>query len=336
MATSRPATVRVAVAGATGYAGQELVAILADHPAVAHLDVFASERGGERRIPGWTGPIGTLAPREAVAADLVADTADVAFLALPEAGAACLAPRLLDRGVRVIDVSGAFRLTDGDLRTRWYPDTTDARPSVYGLTERRRAQLHDAALIACPGCYPTAALLAIEPLRDAGFLAPQSDVVIDAKSGISGAGRSASDRTHFCECHGNVSAYGVFAHRHSAEIEQELGASVTFVPHLVPLDRGLLATIFLRLRPGVQDADISAAYDAACADAPFVRVAADRLPTIKDVAYTNRCDIGWTLDAPSGRLVVVSCLDNLRKGAASQAVQNFNLALGLDERTGLR
>jgi N-acetyl-gamma-glutamyl-phosphate reductase len=201
---------------------------------------------------------------------------------------------------------------------------------VYGLTERNRDAIRDAQLVACPGCYPTAALLALEPLAD--FLT--GDVVIDAKSGISGAGKRPSERTHFSECHGSVAAYGVFAHRHAAEIEQELGQTVTFVPHLVPLDRGILETIYVRVRPGVSATDVEAALTAAYATAPLVRLTGDALPEIKHVAYTNFCDIGWRVD-PSGRVVIVTCLDNLGKGAAGQALQNFNVAFRIDERAGL-
>jgi N-acetyl-gamma-glutamyl-phosphate reductase len=197
----------------------------------------------------------------------------------------------------------------------------------------RRAELPAARLVSCPGCYPTAAALALAPLVKAGLIA--GDIVIDAKSGVSGAGKAPSERTHFSECHGSVSAYGVFAHRHAAEIEQELGLSITFVPHLVPLDRGILETIYARVASGTSEDTLAETYRAAYAGAPFVRVTGGTLPVIKQVAYTNFCDIGWKLDAESGRLIVVSVLDNLLKGAASQAVQGFNIAFGFDERAGL-
>ena len=201
------------------------------------------------------------------------------------------------------------------------------------MTERRRAELRDAPLVSCPGCYPTAAVLALAPLVDAGIVS--GDIVIDAKSGVSGAGKAPSERTHFSECHGSVSAYGVFAHRHAAEIEQELGVGVTFVPHLVPLDRGILETIYTRVTAGTTTERIDDIYRSAYAAAPFIRLTGSTLPAIKHVAYTNFCDIGWTLDAASGRLVVVSVIDNLLKGAAGQAVQDFNVAFGFDERAGL-
>ena len=278
----------------------------------------------------WDGQVEPLSPERLAAA------VDVAFLAVPEQAAAKLALPLVDAGVRVIDLSGAFRIRDAKVRARWYPDTT-ALPSgaAYGLTEHYRDDVRGAALVANPGCYPTAALLALLPLAKAGLLDAGGGVIIDAKSGISGAGRAPSDRTHFSENHGSVSAYGVFGHRHVAEMEQELGASVTFVPHLVPLHRGILETIYARVQAGTTAEQIADAFAASYKDEPFVRLTGDALPEIKHVAWTNFCDIGWRLDAGTGRLVLVACLDNLTKGAAGQALQNFNVACGFDERTGL-
>ena len=208
---------------------------------------------------------------------------------------------------------------------------------VYGLTERARDALAGARLVANPGCYPTATLLALAPLADAGLLAPGADIVVDAKSGLSGAGKTPSERTHFSECHGSLSAYGVFSHRHGAEIEQgvdDASHAITFVPHLVPLDRGLLSTVYVRLRPGATEDTVADVYQQAYAAAPFIRLAGSSLPEIKHVAHTNFCDIGWRVDA-SGRAVLVSVIDNLLKGASGQAVQNLNLMLGVDERTAL-
>jgi N-acetyl-gamma-glutamyl-phosphate reductase len=176
-------------------------------------------------------------------------------------------------------------------------------------------------------------LLALEPLADAGLLT--GEIVVDAKSGISGAGKKPSERTHFSENHGSVAAYGVFGHRHQPEIEQELGASVTFVPHLVPLDRGILETIYARVRQGTTARDVAEAMGAAYEHAPFVRLTGETLPEIKHAAYTNFCDIGWRVDASGGRLLMVAVIDNLVKGAAGQAIQNLNVALGYDERAGL-
>jgi N-acetyl-gamma-glutamyl-phosphate reductase len=328
-----PARARVAIAGATGYAGQELVKLLARHPAVTLTDAMSSgATSAPRPLPAlkriWDG---TVTPLDI---DRLATGADFVMLALPEAAAAEVGTALVQRGVRVIDLSGAFRIRSDTDRQRWYP-ATSALPDgvVYSLPERHPDAIRHARLASCPGCYPTAALLALEPLTEAGLI--EGSVVVDAKSGISGAGKTPSDRTHFCENHGSVAAYGIFSHRHSAEIEQELGTTVTFVPHLVPLDRGILETIYVSVKRGTTEAQVAAALQAAYASAPFVRLTGGDLPEIKHVAYTNFCDIGWKVDDSRGRLVLVVVLDNLLKGAASQAVQNLNLMLGLDETTGL-
>jgi len=328
-------TVRVGVVGATGYAGQELVALLARHAGVRlHAAMSSSAESAARPLPRlariWDGQV------EPLQTDRLAREVQLAFLAVPEAAAATLAPPLLEAGVRVIDLSGAFRIRDAQSRARWYP-ATGALPhgAAYGLTEHYKPEVQKAALVANPGCYPTAALLGLLPLSRAGLLDLSADVVIDAKSGISGAGRAPSDRTHFSENHGSVAAYGVFGHRHVAEMEQELGATITFVPHLVPLDRGILETIYTRVAPGVTAEQIGDAFTSAYAAEPFVRLTHDALPEIKHVAWTNFCDLGWRFDAASRRLVIVACLDNLVKGAAGQALQNFNVACGFDERTAL-
>ncbi|MCX6552738.1 MAG: N-acetyl-gamma-glutamyl-phosphate reductase [Acidobacteria bacterium] len=332
MITSMPSPLRVGIAGATGYAGQELVRLLARHPGVRLTTAMSSGSGETRRLPAlariWDGDMFPLD------LDVLAASCDVVFLGLPEKSAAGVGPALVDRGLRVIDLSGAFRLRQDGPRQRWYPETTNLPAgTLYALPERSHGALPAARLVSCPGCYPTAALLALQPLADAGLL--DGDIVVDAKSGMSGAGKAPSDRTHFSENHGSVAAYGVFSHRHTAEMDQELGRAVTFVPHLVPLNRGILETIYGRLTPGATAAAVSDALTRAYADAPFVRLWADALPEIKHVAYTPFCDIGWRVDEPTGRFVIVSVLDNLLKGAASQAVQNLNLMCGLDERAGL-
>ena len=278
----------------------------------------------------WDGQVEPLDPKK------LARETDVTFLAVPEQAAADLAPPLVEAGVRVIDLSGAFRIRDAAARQKWYPATKQLPDgAAYGLTEFFKDDVRDARLVANPGCYPTAALLALLPLGRAGLIDVSAGVVIDAKSGISGAGRAPSDRTHFSENHGSVAAYGVLGHRHVAEMEQELGAQVTFVPHLVPLDRGILETIYVKTAPGTTAERIAEAFTSAFKNEPFVRLTGEALPEIKHVAWTNFCDIGWRFDSASRRLVIVSCLDNLVKGAAGQALQNFNVATGIDERTGL-
>ena len=326
---------RVAIVGATGYAGQELVRLLARHPHATLATATASQASSApRRLPAlariWEGEVQPLDVAAVTAA------ADIVFLALPEAASAELGAQFVDAGKRVIDLSGAFRLRDDAARARWYPATTTLPGGVvYGLTEFTGAQIPGARLVSCPGCYPTASLLALQPLAEAGLLKPGSDVIVDAKSGVSGAGKAPSDRTHFCENHGSVAAYGLFGHRHTAEMLQFLGREVTFTPHLVPLDRGILSTMYARLAPGVTAAQVSDTLATAHARSVFVRLTGDALPEIKHVAYTNFCDIGWRVDEASGRVILVSVIDNLLKGAAGQAVQNYNLLVGLDETTGL-
>jgi len=332
------AVTRVAIAGATGYAGQELLRILARHPAVSIASAMSSgaSGGAARKLPAlahvWNGDIAPFS------AETLAAEADVVFLALPDKAAAEVAPALVDAGVRVVDLSGAFRLRDSAGRAKWYPETTTLPGGTdgvaYGLTERERGAIVRARLVANPGCYPTATLLALAPLVEAGRLVAGADVIVDAKSGVSGAGKTPSERTHFSECHGSLSAYGVFNHRHGAEIEQGVGRQVTFTPHLVPLDRGILSTIYVRVAPGTAEETIADVFARAYAGATFVRLVGAALPAIKDVAHTNFCDIGWRVE-PDGRVILVSVIDNLVKGASGQAVQNMNVMLGIDERVGL-
>jgi N-acetyl-gamma-glutamyl-phosphate reductase len=340
---ARGAAVRVAGAAATGYTGQELLRLLARHPAVTIAAAMSSGASGvsgasgtspaPRRLPALAHIYtGTITPLDR---DALAREADLVFLALPDKAAAELAPALVEAGVRVIDLSGAFRLRDQAIRARWYPET-HSLPSglAYGLTELERPAVETARLVANPGCYPTATLLPLAPVVAAGLLAPDGDIIVDAKSGVSGAGKTPSERTHFSEVHGSVSAYGVFGHRHGAEIEQGVGRTVNFVPHLMPIDRGILSTIYLRLAPGTTEDTLASVYERAYGGEPFLRLTGSALPEIKHVAHTNFCDIGWRVDG-AGRAVLVSVIDNLLKGASGQAVQNMNVMLGLDQATGL-
>jgi N-acetyl-gamma-glutamyl-phosphate reductase len=325
--------VRVAVAGATGFTGQELLRLLSRHPGVVITAATSSGATTARRLPAltrlWNGSIVPLD------ADALARDADLVFLALPDMSAAELAPRLVAAGIRVIDLSGAFRLRDAGLRARWYPETHELpRGLAYGLTEHQREAVRAARLVANPGCYPTTSLLPLAPLVAAGLVDERADVIIDAKSGVSGAGKTPTERTHFSEVHGSLSAYGVFGHRHGAEIEQELGREVTFTPHLLPIDRGILATIYVRVPAGTTEEALGDVLERQYRNETFVRLVGSELPEIKHVAHTNFCDIGWRVD-PSGRAILVSVLDNLVKGASGQAVQNMNVMLGQAESAGL-
>jgi N-acetyl-gamma-glutamyl-phosphate reductase len=328
-----PRTARVAIAGATGYTGQELIRLLARHPQVTLTEATASGSTATRKLPAlarlWDGAITPL-DRDTLGAG-----AELVFLALPDTAAAELAPVLLDRGLRVIDLSGAFRLQDPGARARWYPETHVLPEGLaYGLTERQRDRVRSARLVANPGCYPTPALLALGPLADAGLLLPTADIIVDAKSGVSGAGKTPTERTHFSEVGDSLSTYGVMGHRHGAEIDQGLRREVTFTPHLLPIVRGILETIYARVPAGTSEAAIGDVLQAAYEGETFIRLVGTALPEIKHVTHTNFCDIGWRVDA-AGRLIIVSVIDNLVKGASGQAVQNMNVMLGLPEDAGL-
>jgi len=338
--------IRVAVIGATGYVGGELVRWLAGHPAVVIVGLVGRDRDEE--------PIGRSRPHLA-RIDLRVDAAlpetDAVFVALPHGQAAALVPDLAAAGRAVIDLGADFRLHDPADYPRWYhfvhPAPELLARSIYGLPELHRAQLaaagdHVGPIVAAPGCYATAAILALAPLARAGLL---GDVVVDGKSGVSGAGREPRPDLTFGEVNENVTAYGLGGHRHTAEMEQELamisrlgghGAPepITFVPHLVPMTRGILATCHVRPGRPVEQAELDELYRAAYADEPFVSVV-DEPPATKHVLASNEARVYVKWQPRSGRIVVLAALDNLAKGAASQAVQAFNVLYGLDERTGL-
>ena len=330
------ATVRVAVVGAAGYAGGELVRLLAGHPSVEIASVHARGREG---VP-LAAELPHLAPLGLSFTEAEPDAVDVAFLALPHGASAPLAARLLDRGVTVIDIGADFRLRDADAYATWYggphPASHLLADAVYGLTEWSRDPLAGAKLVANPGCYPTASLLALLPFARAGMIA--GEVVVDAKSGISGAGRGAGADYLFTELAESTRAYGLGGHRHRPEIEQGLadaGASlpVTFVPHLVPQSRGLLATCYLSLADDLDDDALAALLHGAYDGEPFVHVG-DAPPATKQVTGSNHAVVHARRPGER-RAVVIGVIDNLGKGAAGQAIQNMNVALGLDETAGL-
>ena len=322
----RPSTLtrRVAIAGATGYAGVELDRILARHP---HTDV-----------------VGTYSSDTFSIEAMIASGAEVAFLATPNETSAEVVPHLVDAGVKVIDLSGAFRLGEPGLYPSWY-GFAHARPellgeAVYGLTEWcSDAELANARIVANPGCYPTSILLALRPLTY--LLDRAQPVICDAKSGVSGAGKKSDFAYSFAELSGNFKAYGVGTHRHEPEIRQGLHlgerATLVFVPHLLPTVRGILSTMHVAFVNPVTPDELAAMYADAYAGAPFVRVLPHgKQPELKNVVNTPYCEIGFTLLQGGRRAVVVSVIDNLLKGAASQAVQNFNRMFGYAETEGLQ
>ncbi|MEK6372706.1 MAG: N-acetyl-gamma-glutamyl-phosphate reductase [Acidobacteriota bacterium] len=332
-------TTRVAIVGATGYAGSELTAILAKHPEVELVGLYSS-RGGMRGEIAPNLPHLIAEPFDLEA--MVAKNPEIVFLATPNEVSAELAPELLDRGMRVIDLSGAFRLDDPALYPSWY-GFEHAHPAllesaVYGLTEWCNGELRNAKLVANPGCYPTSILLALRPLIYA--IDREQPVICDSKSGVSGAGKKADLQWSFAELFGNFKAYGVGNHRHEPEIRQQLHlgdrAPLVFVPHLLPTVRGLLSTIHVGFLHAMTEQQVAEAYTRAYANAPFVRVLpAGQLPELKSVVNTPRAEIGFTLLQGGRRAVIVSVIDNLLKGAASQAVQNFNRMMGFKETEAL-
>ena len=339
------AMIGVAIVGASGYAARELVRILLGHPRV-RITAATSRQDEAPRLealhPSLIGRIDLAC--ELFDADRIAERASYAFLALPHTASMAVVPALRRRGVRVIDLSADYRLTDSELYRNWYghvhTDPDGLRAAVYGLPELFRERIPAADLIANPGCYTSASILGLAPLI-ASDLIERAGIIIDAKSGVSGAGRSPKLMYHFPECNESLSAYSVGQHRHTPEIDQVLTGvadgrgepvEVIFTPHLVPMDRGIFATIYAQPKSAVVERNLLDLYRSFYAGSPFVRVV-EHLPATKDSASTNFFDV--TVRVVRGRIVVLACLDNLIKGAAGVAVQNFNLMIGCPEQTAL-
>ena len=337
---------QVSIVGATGYTGVELVKILARHPyvRVSSLTTRSEEPVSlAKLIPSL--PKNSNLKLETFNLKQVVSKSDVVFLALPHTQAMDLAYDFYKAGKIVIDLSADFRIKDEKLYEVWYGHKHTKKEllgdAVYGLPEAFRSEIRKAKLIANPGCYATSILLALKPLVEDALVELDS-VIIDAKSGVSGAGRKLSESTHFCTVDENFSAYKVNQHQHVPEVEAALrrfaGKSVpiTFVPHLLPIERGILSTVYLTKKKGISAKRVREAFEQAYAQEPFVRVRpAGEFPSVKDVAFTNFCDLGiWASDR-SDRIIVVSAIDNLLKGASGQAVQNMNIRMGFEETAGL-
>jgi len=335
--------IHVGIVGASGYAGAELMRLLGPRPDVC-IDVAAAGTSAGARVPDLypflQGIVDlTLEPFDPARCEGL----DVVFVALPSGEGMKAVPPLIEGAARIIDLGGDFRLPDPGAYERFYgrphecPRLLDQ--AVYGLPELNREAIGQARLVANPGCYPTSALLALLPVLKAGVVSPQG-IVITSVSGVSGAGRSSSVDMSFAEVNENVRAYKVGRHQHIPEIHAVLEAatgtavSLSFVPHLVPLTRGIYTTIHAQLLPATRNDDVLDTYRTFYADAPFVRVRTTT-PQIRDVTYTNFCDIGATREPRTNQLIIISTIDNLVKGAAGQAVQNMNIMLGLPEDTGL-
>ena len=338
-------SIRAAIVGATGYTGAELLRLLVGHPSFEPTYVAGHSKAGQRIadvLPSFTGILGgEVEPFDAAA---IAQRADVAFCALPHGASAPSVDALRARGVTVFDLSADFRLADLGVYREWYgehgaPDRHHER--VYGLVELYRDSLAEADLVAVPGCYPTAAILALAPLLETGAVKP-SGLIVDAKSGVSGAGRSASAKTHLPEAAEGIRAYKVGEHRHTPEIEQELSAAagapvrVTFTPHLVPMTRGILVTAYADLAEGSTAETLTQAARARYEGSPSVAVLdPGRAPDTLWVRGSNRVHLSYAVDQRAGRAIAMATIDNLVKGAAGQAVQGANVRFGLPEGAGL-
>jgi N-acetyl-gamma-glutamyl-phosphate reductase len=330
---------KVGIVGHSGYSGAELVRILQRHP---HVQAVLMDHREDPTTPAFRNAKPS-ARIPCTAAAVQAEQLAVVFLATAPAVSMELAPAMLHAGVRVVDLSGAFRLRTPENYTDWYkePHTQPEllAEAAYGLPEFCRKAIPGARLVANPGCYPTAANLAIRPLVEAGVIDRAAGIVCDAKSGVSGAGRKPSLKTSFCEVAENFSAYSILKHRHVPEVLQVSGIAeheFSFTAQLLPIDRGILETIYFRAIGVAAAEDLLAIYEKRYAAEPFIRLYnPGHAPDLRAVARTNFCDIGVALDPESGRAVVVSAIDNLGKGAAGQAIQNMNLMLCFDETAGL-
>ncbi len=346
------ATLQPAIFGATGYSGLELVRLLAHHPRTSKPLLFS--RNGENAgcndlsevYPQLAGNGGF--PLETFSWQRVKDAGvDVVFLATPHEFSRQWVPEAIERGLRVIDLSGAWRLKQAANREVYGFSDANAHDAslldgiaVYGLPELHADAIKGAKLLANPGCYPTSVILALAPWMRAGYVDVEHGIVCDSKSGVSGAGKTPSAKTHFVEVDGDFSAYNVFGHRHTGEMLEQLGlgdGSLQFTPHLLPIPRGILSTIYVKLAKAAPAEELEQCLREFYAGKPWVRVfGATRLPQIKFSRHTNFCDIGFSLSPDGRRAVLVSCLDNLLKGAAGQAVQNMNLMFGFGEKEGLQ
>jgi N-acetyl-gamma-glutamyl-phosphate reductase len=335
----------VGIIGATGYTGQELLRLLLLHPEVEVTALTSQKYAGveiDRVFPSLMKPFQLKC--EELSPDLISQKVDFIFTAVPHKTAMETVPPFYRKGKRVVDLSADFRFKDANIYERWYQKHTSAdllQESVYGLPELHREKIRNAKIVGNPGCYPTGALIGLIPLIKKGMISFEN-IVIDSKSGVSGAGRDVVLESLFCEVNEGVKAYKIFEHRHLPEIEQELSqlagrkVAVTFVPHLIPMDRGILTTIYLTLTKKWKIEEVLNAFQEPYQKESFIRICPKgKLPNTKDVRGSNYCDIGINVNESDGRIVIVTAIDNLVKGASGEAVQNMNIMLGFPETMGL-
>ena len=341
---ARTKTIRAAVLGASGYTGADMIRLAALHPAIKITALIAKGHAGQSLAQVFPHLASLDLPALVSPEQADWDEVDIAFCGLPH-GTAHSEIGKLPKRIKIIDMSADFRLRDPNAYAAWYANEHSApaliKEAVYGLTEHYRDKIKGARLVACPGCYPTGVLLALLPLVKAKLI-ETSDIIIDAKSGVSGAGRGLKQNILFPEAGEGLSPYGIGNHRHVPEIEQELGVAarapvtVNFTPHLAPMSRGELCTSYVRLAGKASAGDLRKALTASYAKSPFLRIVEEgAIPATQHVRGSNFCHIGIFADRIPGRAIVVSTIDNLVKGSAGQALQNFNVMYGLDETTGL-
>lgn len=334
--------INVSVIGATGYAGAELMRLLSAHKYVNLTHIISKSFAGKKLSDVYPSFKSNDHILEDIDVDSICRDSDMVFTSLPNGASSEYVPIFIKRGLRVIDLSGDFRYRDAAVYEKWYKLSHPAKElltqSVYGLPEVYRSQIKDTKLVGNPGCYTTSAIIPLFPLFKQGLI-EETGIIIDSKSGVTGAGRSEKLENSFCEVDENIKSYSVATHRHTSEIEQELSIAadkeiiLSFTPHLLPVKRGILSTIYTSPKKGLSEADIRGAYKMYKYE-PFIQIF-DSLPEIKHVTGSNNCAIGFVLDKRAGKLIIVSCLDNLIKGAAGQAVQNMNIMCSLDECEGL-
>jgi N-acetyl-gamma-glutamyl-phosphate reductase len=351
-------SVKTAVVGVTGYAGAELARLLLRHPRLKGAEPLFAGRVDEKDIARGGVPLSEIHPsladsrgsgklrQQPFSWDLLTDLGvEVLFLATPHEQSRAWAPEAIARGIRVIDLSGAWRLNEPANREVYaFEDEGSALAStiqleaVYGMPELHRAEIANARLVANPGCYATSIILPLRPLVAAGVVDLERGIVADAKSGVSGAGKAPTAKTHFMYAADNLSAYAVFGHRHTGELLEQIGldpSQIVFTPHLLPIPRGILSTIYVHFKKPQSSASVGHIFHEFFAHSPMVRLYDKTLPQIQHSVHTNYADIGFQLDSGGRRAVIVSCLDNLLKGASGQAVQNLNVMMGYGEAEGL-
>lgn len=339
--------INVSVIGATGYAGVELVRLLKSHPYVNLANIVSQSNAGKMLseiYPNFAGLTSQVCADKSLKE--IAEDSDVVFVSLPHGVSSETVYELaLNKNCKIIDLSGDFRYKDVTVYEKWYktkhPHPELLESSVYGLPELHREKIASADIVANPGCYTTCSILALAPLFQNQAINANS-VLIDAKSGVTGAGRAVSQNLHYCEVNENIKAYGLATHRHTSEIEQELSTianekiALSFTPHLIPINRGILCTIYANLNDGITTSEISDIYMKKYCEEPFVHIFENGLlPEVKYVNGSNRCQIGFSIDTRLNRIIIVSAIDNLIKGAGGQAIQNMNIMFNLAETAGL-